>query len=128
MNILYVCLGNRFRSLLAEALSRKELENTDIRSRGTEATGPIHEEVKEILEEEGLTEYASMEPTQVGQKDLEWADKAVFMSRSNLEYVEENLEPGDTEIDVWEVPDADPGDPLREIYRDIERKVERLEE
>lgn len=128
MNILYVCLGNRFRSLLAEAVTRKERTDKEVRSRGTEATGPIHDEVREILEENDLKEHASMDPTQLSQDDIDWADKIVFMSRSNLNYVEENLEPDGTTFQVWDIPDADPEDPLRVIFEDIEKKVNELED
>lgn len=128
MNILYVCLGNRFRSLLAEAVTRKERTDKEVRSRGTEATGPIHDEVREILEENDLEEHASMDPTQLSQDDIDWADKIVFMSRSNLNYVEENLELDGTTFQVWDIPDADPEDPLRVIFEDIEKKVNELED
>lgn len=126
MNLLYVCLGNRFRSLLAGAATRKELEDIEVRSRGTEATGPIHQEVKDILEEEGLMEYASIDPTQITQEDIDWADRIIFMSDLNLDYAKDNLELNETKFEIWEIPDADPGDPLKEIYQDIEEKVREM--
>lgn len=127
MNLLYVCLGNRFRSLLAEAYTRKN-HDAEVRSRGTEATGPIHDEVKEILREEDLVEYSSMNPTQISQEDIEWADRIVFMSEENRKFTEENHDLDDKSLEVWNVPDADPGDPLKTIYGDIESKVEEMME
>jgi protein-tyrosine-phosphatase len=69
-------------------------------------------------------EYASMDPTQLSQEDIDWADEIVFMSPSNLNYVENNLEPDGTTFQVWDIPDADPEDPLRETYKYICNRLE----
>lgn len=127
MNILYVCLGNRFRSLLAEAYTRKN-HDAEVRSRGTEATEPIHDEVKDILREEELTDYASMNPTQITQNDIDWSDRIIFMSEENRKFTEENYDLDVESCEVWSISDADPGDPLKIIYRDIEGKVEKMME
>ena len=67
-----------------------------------------------------------MNPEQVEQQDLDWADKIVFMTEENRTVVKKNLDI-EAKSETWNIPDADPGGPLKDIYRQIEGKVDKLE-
>lgn len=50
-NVLILCTGNSCRSIIAEALINKELENIKAYSSGVKASGKVNENAKKILKQ-----------------------------------------------------------------------------
>jgi protein-tyrosine-phosphatase/8-oxo-dGTP pyrophosphatase MutT (NUDIX family) len=86
MKLLFVCMGNAYRSRLAEAyLKSLHLPNLSVASAGVEArqdqNGPICSYTTELLHEYNLTQYGKPHWTQLTQELLSQADLVVCMNR-----------------------------------------------
>lgn len=132
MKVLFVCTGNRFRSLGAEAFANAKKPEIEVFSRGTDPSQNILEQVKEELRLRGVEKTAVYKPEKIKENDIEQADLVIAMTDRHVDYIQENFDT-DTEVVNWEIPDVDanlPEEELREkiseTYDIIERKVEDL--
>ena len=77
MNVLFVCVANSGRSVMAEQLFRRTADGRhDARSAGSEPGDAVHPQVLEALKEVGIDVRAHV-PRKLDQDALDWADIAV---------------------------------------------------
>ena len=123
MNVLFVCVANSGRSVMAEHLFRRVAgDRHSARSAGSEPGSAAHPEVVEALAEIGIDASGHV-PHKLDAADLAWADVAVSTCSEEVCPVT----PGVRRIS-WVFPDPK-GLPLEEVrpIRDvIERHVEQL--
>jgi arsenate reductase (thioredoxin) len=122
-HVLFVCVGNSGRSVMAERLFRRRAgDRHEARSAGSDPGTAAHPQVLEALSEIGIdaSEHA---PHKLDADDLAWAD--VVVSTCSEEVCP--VTPGVRRIS-WEFPDPKtlPLEQVRPIRDDIERHVERL--
>jgi len=123
VNVLFVCVANSGRSVMAEHLFRRVAgDRHSARSAGSEPGSAAHPEVVEALAEIGIDASGHV-PHKLDAADLAWADVAVSTCSEEVCPVT----PGVRRIS-WVFPDPK-GLPLEEVrpIRDvIERHVEQL--
>jgi arsenate reductase (thioredoxin) len=122
-HVLFVCVGNSGRSLMAERLFlRLAGDRHQARSAGSDPGPAPHPQVLQALREIGIdaTDHA---PHKLNSDDLVWADVAVSTCSEEVCPVT----PGMRRIS-WEFPDPKtlPLEQVRSIRDDIERHVEKL--
>jgi protein-tyrosine-phosphatase len=126
MNVLFVCVANSGRSVMAERLFREAAgDRHQARSAGSEPGTAAHPQVIQALDEIGI-DASDHRPQKLGPEVLEWADLAV--STCSLEVCP--ITPGVTRI-TWELPDPKglPIGQVRPIRDRIKRRVgERVEQ
>lgn len=85
MNLLFVCIGNSGRSVMAERLFRRAAEGRhEARSAGAAAGGTAAEPVVvEALREVGI-DASDHVPRQLDDEALAWADVAVTVCRDDV--------------------------------------------
>jgi arsenate reductase len=123
MNVLFVCVANGGRSVMAERLFRRAAGGRhDARSAGSDPGAGAHPQVVEALREVGI-DAADHVPRRLDQEALDWADVAVSTCSEEVCPVT----PGVRRIS-WEFPDPKglPLDEVRRIRDDIQRAVEQL--
>lgn len=76
MNILFVCVGNQGRSLMAERLLRARTTEHEARSAGAAPGRAPHPEVVAVLAELGI-DASDHVPTLLDPQLLDWADVVV---------------------------------------------------
>lgn len=121
MRVLFICEGNRFRSMIAEAFAKREGIEAD--SAGTEATGPIFDEVKQLIQEYDLEDYVEYNPEQVSQEKIDSADRVVCMTEDQAEFVQKIYGADEENTEVWDIEDADPGEDLESVMENLFQKV-----
>lgn len=124
MRILYVCTGNSFRSPIAEALTRRYKPGLEVESAGTRATDHIADVARELLEQEDTLEFVKPSPDQLSQRAVGEADKIVAMMSGHRDYILDNFETGDTEVEVWKIkdpikPEVDAEDAFEQIKKNV---------
>ena len=124
MNVLFVCVGNSGRSVMAERLFRRIAGNRHAaRSAGSNPGNGPHPEVVEALREIGI-DASDHVPHQLDPDDLAWADVAVSTCS-------EEVCPVTTGVRriswVFTDPKNLPLEDVRPIRDGIERHVEALE-
>lgn len=110
--------------MIAEAFAKRE--GLDADSAGTEATGPIFDEVKQLVQEYDLEDYVDYNPEQVSQDKVDSADRVVCMTEDQAEFVQKIYGADENNVDVWDIQDADPGEDLRSVMENIFMKVKNL--
>lgn len=108
--------------MIAEGFARRKGIEAD--SAGTEATGPIFDEVKELVESYDLEDYVDYNPEQVDQEKLDWADKVICMTENQEKFVSKIYGFPESKIDNWGIEDADPGENLESVVESLFRNVE----
>jgi arsenate reductase len=123
VNVLFVCVANSGRSVMAEQLFRCAADGRhDARSAGSEPGDAVHPQVLEALKELGIDASAHV-PRKLDQDALEWADIAVSTCSEEVCPVT----PGVRRISwVFADPKNLPLESVREIRNDIDRHVHEL--
>ena len=123
MNVLFVCVANSGRSVMAERLFREAARGRhQVRSAGSEPSSASHPQVVEALREVGI-DASDHVPRKLDQEALAWADVAVSTCSEEVCPVT----PGVRRISwVFEDPKDLPLERVREIRDDIEKSVEQL--
>ena len=123
MNVLFVCVANSGRSVMAEHLFRREAAGRhEVRSAGSEPGDAPHPAVVEALAEVGLDASAHM-PRKLDAELLEWADLVVSTCSEEVCPVT----PGVRRVSwVFEDPKSLPLERVREIRDAIGVKVREL--
>jgi arsenate reductase len=122
-NVLFVCVANGGRSLMAERLFREAAGGRhDARSAGSEPGTAPHPQVVEALKEIGI-DAADHVPRKLDAEALAWADLAVSTCSEEVCPVT----PGVRRVS-WELPDPKnlPLDEVRPIRDEIEKLVGEL--
>jgi protein-tyrosine-phosphatase len=121
-NVLFVCIGNQGRSVMAERLFREAAAGRhDARSAGAAPGTATHPEVLEALAEVGV-DAADHVPTKLDDDLLEWADVVVATCDGACP-----VTPGKARRD-WHLADPmnRPIAEVRAIRDDIRRRVDVL--
>lgn len=121
--VLFVCVGNSGRSVMAERLFRRLAgDRHDTRSAGSDPGTAAHPQVLEALGEIGI-DASDHIPHKLDAADLAWADVAVSTCAEEVCPVT----PGVRRVS-WELPDPKglPLESVRPIRDEIERRVEQL--
>ena len=121
-NVLFVCVANSGRSVMAERLFRRATgDRHAARSAGSAPGAHAHPQVLEVLTELGI-DAADHVPHRLDADDVEWADVVVATCDDACPVV-----PGKRYVN-WQLPDPKerPLDEVRTIRDDIESRVELL--
>jgi arsenate reductase len=123
MNVLFVCVANSGRSVMAEQLFRRAAHGRhQARSAGSEPGNVVHPPVVEALRELGIDASAHL-PRKLDPDALAWADVAVSTCSEEVCPVT----PGVRRIRwVFDDPKDLPLARVREIRDDIDRHVHAL--
>jgi arsenate reductase len=123
MNVLFVCVANSGRSVMAERLFRQAAQGRhQARSAGSEPGTAPHPQVVEALREIGI-DAAEHVPRKLDPELLEWAEVAVSTCSEEVCPVT----PGVRRISwVFEDPKNVPLERVREIRNEIKESVEQL--
>jgi arsenate reductase (thioredoxin) len=122
-HVLFVCVGNSGRSVMAERIFRQLVSGRyEARSAGSDPGRAVHPQVLEALREVDI-DASDHVPHRLGADDLAWADVAVSTCSEEVCPVT----PGVRRIS-WEFrdPKALPLEQVRAIRDEIERHVEQL--
>jgi len=123
VNVLFVCIGNQGRSVMAERLfARTAAGAHEARSAGAEPGDVVHPEVVAALREVGI-DASDHVPHKLDDDDLAWADVAVAVCGYDVCPVT----PGVRRLS-WPVDDPIglPIEQVRPIRDEIESRVEQL--
>ncbi len=119
MNVLFVCIGNQGRSVMAERLFLREAGGRhQARSAGSAPGAAPHPEVLDALREVGI-DAADHVPHRLDDDDVAWADVVVATCDDACPVV-----PG-KRYENWQLPDpmGRPPDEVRAIRDEIARRV-----
>jgi arsenate reductase len=123
VNVLFVCVGNQGRSVMAQRLfERAAGDDHAARSAGSAPGDVPHPQVVEALREVGI-DATDHVPHKLDDPDLEWADVAVSVCADEVCPVT----PGVRRIS-WPIQDPIglPLEEVRGIRDEIQRRVEQL--
>ena len=121
-NVLFVCVANSGRSVLAERLFRRRAgDRHAARSAGSAPGAVPHPVVLEALREVGI-DATDHVPRRLDDEDAQWADVVVATCDDACPVI-----PGKRYVS-WQLPDPKdrPLDEVRELRDEIESRVERL--
>jgi arsenate reductase len=122
VNVLFVCVANSGRSVIAERIFRREAEGRhEARSAGSAPGSAVHPEVLEALGEIGL-DASDHQPRKLDDEAVRWADVVVATCDDACPLI-----PGKRYVS-WQLPDPknEPVERVREIRDEIDRHVEEL--
>ena len=122
MNVLFVCVGNSGRSLMAERLLLRESDGRhQARSAGSAPGTQAHPQVLEALAEIGI-DASDHVPQKLDEGLVEWADVVVATCDDACPVI-----PGKRYV-AWDLPDPKtmPLDDVRLLRDEIERRVHEL--
>jgi arsenate reductase len=122
--VLFVCVANSGRSVMAERLFRRAANGRhEGRSAGSDPGPAVHPQVLEALGEVGI-DASDHQPHRLDQDAIEWADVVVATCDDACPVI-----PGKRYIN-WELPDPKqlPLDQVRELRGQIEHLVRQLVE
>lgn len=121
----FVCVQNAGRSQMSTAFAEREREqrnledSVEILTGGTHPADHVHEEVIEVMGEEGF-DLSGQTPREVSTDELESCDIVATMGCSTLELDAETVEIRDWALDD---PDGQEMEQVREIRDNIEQRV-----
>jgi arsenate reductase len=122
-NVLFVCVANSGRSVIAEQIFRQAAEGRhEARSAGSDPGPETHPQVVEALREIGI-DASDHQPRKLDDEALAWADVAVSTCSEEVCPVT----PGVRRVS-WELPDPKnlSLEEVRPIRDEIERRVREL--
>ncbi len=122
MNVLFVCVANSGRSVIAERIFRREAEGRhEARSAGSAPGTAVHTQVLEALSEVGL-DASDHRPRKLDDDAVQWADVVVATCDDACPVI-----PGKRYVS-WQLPDPknEPIERVREIRDEINRHVHEL--
>ena len=120
--VLFVCVGNQGRSVMAERLFRRAAAGRhEARSVGSSPGVAVHPEVLEALDEIGLDARDHV-PRRLADADVQWSDVVVATCDDACPVV-----PGRRYVS-WQLPDPkdEPLERVREIRDDIAERIDEL--
>ena len=120
--VLFVCVGNQGRSVMAERLFRRAVAGRhEARSAGSSPGVAVHPEVLEALDEIGL-DASDHVPRRLDDADVQWSDVVVATCDDACPVV-----PGKRYVS-WQLPDPkdEPLERVREIRDDIAERIDEL--
>ena len=123
MNVLFVCVANSGRSVMAERLFRRLAgDRHEARSAGSEPGEAVHPQVIDVLREVGI-DASDHIPRRIDDASLEWADVAVSTCSEEVC----PATPGVRRIS-WVFPDPKemPLEQVREVRDEIQNRVQQL--
>jgi arsenate reductase (thioredoxin) len=121
-NVLFVCVGNQGRSVMAERLFRRATaDRHQARSAGSNPGTAVHPQVLQALSEIGI-DARDHTPHKLANEDVDWADVVVATCDDACPVI-----PGKRYVN-WQLPDPkdEPLERVREIRDDISRRVQQL--
>jgi len=122
LNVLFVCVANAGRSVMAERLFREAADGRhEARSAGSAPGSEVHPEVLTALGEVGIDASAHV-PRRLDDEAVAWADVVVATCNDACPVI-----PGKRYL-AWELPDpkGEPIERVREIRDDIDSRVREL--
>jgi arsenate reductase len=121
--VLFVCIGNQGRSVMAERLFRAAAPGDEARSAGSRPGAATHPEVLEALAEVGI-DASDHVPQLLTEELVEWADTVIATCDDSCPFV-----PG-KHYENWQIPDPIglPINQVRPIRDEIDRRVRALSE
>ena len=129
MKVLFVCLGNIYRSPVAEALFKKLKPEIDVDSAGIHPPlFPISEDAKKYLAKENALQYLKKFPEGLDGKQLDEYDLVVAMEPEHKDVVLGRCQRCENKIVVWNIEDpySLPPGYTEEIFEQIKDKVAEL--
>jgi protein-tyrosine-phosphatase len=120
--VLFVCVGNQGRSVMAERLFRRAAaDRHEARSAGSNPGTAVHPQVLKALAEIGLDASDHL-PRKLDDEAVEWADVVVATCDDACPVI-----PGKRYVS-WQLPDPkrEPLERVSEIRDEIERLVDEL--
>jgi arsenate reductase len=120
--VLFVCVGNQGRSVMAERLfGRAAAGRHQARSAGSNPGTAVHPQVLQALSEIAL-DARDHTPHKLANEDVEWADVIVATCDDACPVI-----PGKRYVS-WQLPDPknEPLERVREIRDDISQRVDQL--
>jgi arsenate reductase len=120
--VLFVCVANGGRSVIAERLFRQAANGRhEARSAGSDPGPAVHSQVLEALSEIGI-DASDHQPRRLDQDAIEWADVVVATCDDACPLI-----PGKRYIS-WELPDPKqlPVEQVRELRTEIDKLVRQL--
>jgi arsenate reductase len=120
--VLFVCVGNQGRSVIAERLFRRAADGRhQARSAGSSPGSAVHPKVLEALAEIGVDAH-DHEPRKLDNEDVTWADVVVATCDDACPVI-----PGKRYVS-WQLPDPknEPLERVRAIRDDISQRVDQL--
>ncbi|SDK61503.1 arsenate-mycothiol transferase ArsC [Natronorubrum texcoconense] len=125
IKLAFVCVGNAGRSQMATAFAERERDqrnvDMEIVTGGTDPAEHIHEEVIDVLREEGI-DISDRTPREISPDDIRDVDYVITMGCSVDQFRPENW---NGEAETWELPHPE-GDDLeatRTQRDEIKRRV-----
>ena len=130
IRLAFMCVQNAGRSQMATAFAEREREGRDlgdsvqILTGGTHPADHVHEEVIEVMREEGI-DLSERTPREITSEELQSCDYVATMGCSTLD-VDENGRAVD--IRDWDLPDPAGQDreTVREIRDEMKHRVDTL--
>lgn len=125
--LAFMCVQNAGRSQMATAFAERERERRDlddsveILTGGTHPAEHVHEEVIEVMREEGF-DLSERTPREITSEELRSCEYVATMGCSTLDVHEDNPT---VDIRDWDLPDPDGQDleTVREIRNEVNRQV-----
>jgi arsenate reductase (thioredoxin) len=118
-NVLFVCVGNQGRSVMAERLFRRDAAGRhEARSAGSSPGSAVHPQVLEALDELGI-DARDHSPHKLNDADVAWADVVVATCDDACPVI-----PGKRYVS-WQLPDPkeQPLERVRAIRDDIAHRL-----
>ncbi len=128
MRVLFVCLGNAFRSPVAEALLKKLRPEIQVDSAGINPGIPIAEVARKYLARENAEKHLKKVPESLDEKDLEKYDLIVAMEPRHKDAILSKCPECENKIVVWNIEDPYflPHRYVEKIFKQIKDKVLKL--
>jgi len=119
--ILFICLGNSCRSIMAEALARQFFPDFLINSAGITPLGSVAPETLHVLAESGVATEGLWSK---GLTEIDWGACQVLVNLTN--YSLETVLPPGCRISIIHHPVIDPFGKSLEVYRQAREAIRRF--